>query len=334
MTASSTTRPLRGLEELQARLERAATDARLHHALLLTGPRGVGKATLATALARGALCAAEEASAFGCGRCGPCGRVDRGQHPDLRIVQRPEGKARIPVEMLRELVAELGRGSLEGRGRVAILVRADRMQREGQNALLKTLEEPEGGARLILTAERPEALLDTVRSRCERVAVPPLSLAELRSILSQEGLANDAERLAGLAQGSLGLARSLGSEGLLGLESLCKPLLDPSARRGMSPQSFASRVLEGVESAGDGGGIRQAKIERARAILLLATRFVREEALRELGVLAGGSAAASCARGDGAWGAIEASLAGLADLDSGIGAELVLASVFQDCAAH
>lgn len=343
--------PLHGLAGLREQLAMTIAAGRMHHAMLLTGPRGVGKRTLARALARGALCArptsgAEaaadveaEALAFGCGNCGPCGRIDRDQHPDLRVVARPPGKTRIPVETLRALVAELGRGALEGRGRVAILVRADRLQREGQNALLKTLEEPERAARLILTAERPEALLDTVRSRCERIAVPPLPQAELRAILEGEAYANEAERLASLAQGSLGLARSFGQEGLLGLEAMCKPMLDEALCAKTAPQAFAARALEGVEGTPEGGGLRQAKIDRARHVLLLVARFLREQALASAGVRAASPDAAPASGPDASsgahhgrdWERIEACLAGLGDLDAGLGAELVLAAVFDRC---
>lgn len=317
--------PLRGLEELRLRLERAKGEGRLHHTLLLSGPRGVGKRTLARALARGLLCRAEEpAGAFGCGACGSCGRVDREQHPDLRRVIRPEGKTRVPVEVLREVVNEIGRGSLEGHGRVAIFEEADRLQREGQNALLKTLEEPAPHTTLILTAERPEALLDTVRSRCERIGVPTLGIAELAGILETDGAGADrARRLARLAQGSLGAARSLATEGLESLETLCRPLFDAEARRGVAAHAFASRALEGVEAGTQ--GVRQAKIERARRVLGLAVAFARERELLDLD--GGGLDSAQ----DAGWDCVAACFDALDDLDAGVGAELVLAGVFERC---
>ncbi|MCA8971580.1 MAG: AAA family ATPase [Planctomycetes bacterium] len=310
------TRPLRGLEAFQDHLERLARRGRAHHALLVTGMRGCGKRTLARALGRGRLCTADvdERGAFGCGRCGPCGRVDRGQHTDVTVVEREAGKTRVPVEALRNLVDELMRGSLEGQGRVAILIDADRLQREGQNALLKTLEEPAPRTTLILTAERPEALLDTVRSRCERVAVPGLSEEDLCAALSEHTTLEPAtvERYARLARGSLGLAHAFAGGEFSELEARCRSVFDARERTRVAPQAFAHRVLEDVEPGEE--GIRQAKVLRARSALRLVLALAHEAAQQDAT--------------DDPWRIVEHAFDALGDLDLGLAADIVLAGFF------
>ena len=310
--------PLEGLDDLRERLERAARSAHRHHALLLTGPEGVGKGSLARALARGALCAGD-GGAFGCLDCGPCGRVEREQHPDLHILARPVGKTRVPIAKLRELIHELGRGALEGRGRAAILEQADALGREGQNSLLKTLEEPAPRTVLILTAARPEALLDTVRSRCERIPIPRLAPAELEAILREEGQdAARAARLAQVAQGCLGRARSLAAGELEESEKLVAPLLDGC--QDLAPHAWARRVLEGANVGEE--GLRLAKIQRARTMLALALSLARLRAHTDANALSGASSA---------WSTVEELLDAQSDLAAGLGAELVLASLYARC---
>lgn len=324
------TRPLRGLEAFQDSLDAVARGGRRHHALLLTGMRGSGKRTLAKALARGRLCRADEATrgAFGCSSCGACGRVARGQHPDVSVVEREAGKTRVSVEALRQLVDDLRLGSLEGGGRVAILADADRLAREGQNALLKTLEEPAPATTLILTAERPEGLLDTVRSRCERIAVPALSTAEVARFLREllfdgadvRGDAQvDHERIARLARGSLGQAIELAGGKLALFEPFCRPIFERSSYASLAPASFAARALEGVDAGED--GLRQGKQQRAEAVLRLALALASER-------YEASAAGTSHDAGPDPWRVTELCFDALLDLDQGLGADITLAGFY------
>ena len=138
-------------ESALEKLKRAHDACRLAHAHLLTGPPGSGKWNLACALAAHVLgCDPRKAAA----------------HPDLHLVQ-PESKSRrIIVEQIRRLESDLYRKPLLAAAKAAILTDADRLQPAAANAFLKTLEEPPEGCLLILTSSLPEAMLETILSRC------------------------------------------------------------------------------------------------------------------------------------------------------------------------
>ena len=182
-----------------AAVERAITSEQPPHALLLSGPPGVGKTTLGLDLAAGLLCLAEEPSARPCRECAACLKVDHGNHPDLHRL-RPEGAGQqIKLGQVQMLIAELALLPLEGRFRVALIEQAQRLNPDAQNALLKTLEEPGGRVCLILAADESSNLLPTLVSRCARLRLGPLSTDDIVGLLTAAGVA-DAPRAAALAR--------------------------------------------------------------------------------------------------------------------------------------
>ena len=137
------------------------------HAVLITGPTGVGKRAFATWLAR------QHLGIAGTGM--PQFPVAPLEHADLRWIRPPDDKQAIRIDQIRELVAAMSMTSYEGRGKVAVLDPADAMTNSAANSLLKTLEEPSGNALLVLIADRKGRLPATIFSRCQRIeiAVPP-----------------------------------------------------------------------------------------------------------------------------------------------------------------
>lgn len=184
------------------------------HAILLVGPDGVGKTTLALDLAAGLLCEADP-ERRPCRSCRACRMVENDGHPDLHRLA-PAGPGRQVViggpgaryRGIRDLVAELALMPMEGRARVAIVEGAERMNEDAQSALLKTLEEPPAGIVIILCADQDTRLLPTVRSRCARIRLSLVGSRDIEAIVADHDLADPplAARLGRLAAGRPGLA--------------------------------------------------------------------------------------------------------------------------------
>jgi DNA polymerase-3 subunit delta' len=204
---------------------------RVPHACLFHGPQGVGKATTARAFAAALVC--DRGGDEGCGECVSCSLIASDGHPDVLRVGRltrneilkkdkgrldthvpdaPEGDlgSQILVDQIRTLNGLVGLRPRQGRRRVLLIDPADRMNREAQNGLLKTLEEPPSRSVLILVSARPHLLLPTVRSRCFSVGFKLLRATELAGVLVARGIEDDEARArAALAEGSLGQALAL-----------------------------------------------------------------------------------------------------------------------------
>jgi DNA polymerase-3 subunit delta' len=168
---------------------------RVPHAVLLSGPVGVGKRAAAAWIASERLGIAPRADL-------PQYPVERPVHADLNWIEAEEGKQGILIGQIRELVAELQLTSYEGRGKVAVIDPANSMNRNAANSLLKTLEEPPGQTLLILIADRTGRLPATVISRCQRIDLLPPAETEVIAWLDRlrpGGRWGEAVRIAGNA---------------------------------------------------------------------------------------------------------------------------------------
>ena len=232
-----------GLHQIQgqsgaaARLGSLLRSERLPHALLLEGPDGVGKMRAARILAQILLCAHRPSLGEACGRCGPCHKFQAGTHADFSVVTTDA--RHIKIDEIREAERALRLRSLEGPRRVMLFEDVHRVTLGGQNALLKTLEEPPGATHLILTTSRIRWLVPTIVSRCQRIAFGPIPESDLVAILrDDDGLDEGAARLvAALAHGSLGRARASDVDTLVGRRDLVAQLdaqLDPGPRSSVS----------------------------------------------------------------------------------------------------
>jgi len=222
-----------GHEASEATLRSLFNSGRLPHALLLSGSRGIGKATLAFRLARFVLSGGEGAGAdmFGAAAksdlaispdSGVFRRVAAGGHADLLTVERafdPRRKrlrSEIVVDDVRQIGAFLHLTAAEGGWRIVIVDGADAMNRSAGNALLKILEEPPRRALLILVAHSPGKLLPTIRSRCRQMKLSALPAESVRLLLARfcpdlDGSA--VSSIADLAEGSIGRALDLAGSG-------------------------------------------------------------------------------------------------------------------------
>ena len=228
-----------GQEAAEAALLGAFRAGRMHHAWLLTGPEGVGKATLAFRFARWLLAGAPEGAGEGAGLAlDPAHpvfrRVAAGGHADLLTVRRGLGadgkklRAEIGVDEVRAVGAFLRLTPAEGGWRVVVVDRADELNRNAANALLKILEEPPARALLLLVCAAPGRLPVTVRSRCRRLALRPLDESEMADALARlapDIAAAELARLTALAEGSPGRALLLRDAQGLALAGLVDEVL-------------------------------------------------------------------------------------------------------------
>lgn len=213
-----------GHDRIKALLSRAVVSGRFPPALLLAGPDGIGKKKLGLEVARALLC--QRADGDACGRCPACGRAARGNHPDLFLIE--PSTAALKIEQVREAVREILGRPYEGRARVFVIDEAQALTEQAGNALLKSLEEPPPTSHVILVTAAPQALLPTIRSRCQILRLGPLPEVLLERHLRETcGLAPDEARLrASLAGGSLGAALAFESDAYRSLRDGLLALLE------------------------------------------------------------------------------------------------------------
>ena len=252
-------------------LSKAIARQTLPPSLVFAGPDGVGKRLVAVALAQALNCE-RGSGGDSCGRCASCTRIARGVHADVLVVQ-PGDSGTIKVDQVRDAIDRAAYRPFEGKRRVVIVEAADALVPEAQNALLKTLEEPPPASVFVLVTTRPDMLLPTVRSRCQRLRFGPLTPAEVAAVLVRDhGFAEtDARAAAAASDGSVGRALDEGADDAIEAREAAARLLHTA-----SASSDVRRRLEGAKTLAGSGGDRD---ELARRLLALSSL------LRDLGLL-------------------------------------------------
>ena len=272
---------LDGVEAQAAAFEASLRRGRLHHAWLLTGPEGVGKAAFAYRAAR-RLLGAKSDDAFGALGASPEDSVSRmiaaQAHPDLLVLERNAELARkvIPVEEARRLPEFFAKAPALGPYRVAIIDTVDDFNANGANAVLKTLEEPSARGVLLLISHASGRILPTIRSRCRTLAFRPWAEGAVAQMLENAAMQTDeAARVASMAGGSPGRALTLARANAVTLDQMAHDIVaDASSIPAAALMSLAEsfRGGEGAERfslllnrLGDAVRMRAATAEGASA---------------------------------------------------------------------
>ena len=234
----------------EATLADAMRSGRMHHAWLITGPSGIGKATLAFRFARRLLAGAGTGDSLALDANHPVfRRVAASSHADLLTVERERDpktrrlRSEIVVEDVREIADFLRLTPAEGGWRVVVVDGAEELNRSAVGALLKVLEEPPERAVLLLVCAAAGRLLPTIRSRCRRLRLSPLAerdLARLLAILLPDLDPSERGRLVALAEGSPGRALQLAAAGGVGAAETVEKILE--AVPGLDQDGAATRA--------------------------------------------------------------------------------------------
>lgn len=177
--------PLPWHDEQWARLIPLRARRRMPHALLLSGPAGVGKRCFSRRLANALLC--RSASPEGaCGKCRSCHLAALDHHPDQHLVGLPENKRVIGIDQIRELIERTTLRASSASCKVAVVAPAERMTRAAANTLLKTLEEPPGDTVFVLVSSQSSRLPATIRSRCQTLSFPSPPARAARSWIEKQ----------------------------------------------------------------------------------------------------------------------------------------------------
>ena len=203
---------LLGNERLKENLTRSFARGHISHFYLISGPEGSGKHTLARLLGAASVCTDPQKP---CLHCNACRKVMADTHPDFITVDDPEKKT-VTVELVRQARADMFVQPNEAQRKVYLFPRAQDMRVEGQNALLKVLEEPPSYGVFILLTDNPDKLLPTVRSRCTELKLQGLTDRQLHRELTRLYPKADEEQIAGAISrcgGYLGQAKALVEEG-------------------------------------------------------------------------------------------------------------------------
>lgn len=203
-------------------IEKILHHGRLAHAYIFIGPNGVGKKLTALSLAKALNC--KNLQIAFCGHCPSCRKIEKGIHPDVKVISPERGEIRIGN--MRNLIEETNYSPLEARVRVFIIDDAHTLNMAASNAFLKTLEEPPEDTVIILITSSPDILPETVISRCEKIYFGPLCGDDIMEIIKSQDLNSYGdENIALMAEGSVRKAMDMLSEDACKLRKDMKDIL-------------------------------------------------------------------------------------------------------------
>lgn len=232
---------------------------RIAHTYLFVGPRGIGKGLFARMFTQSLLCEEfRHRELEVCNRCPGCKQVIAGTHPDVFFISCPEGKREIPVDLLlgppekrgkMGLCYDLSHTPMAGGRKVAIIDDAEMLNETGANALLKTLEEPPPHSVIVLISSSMDAVLPTIRSRCQVLRFNPLPDSQVAEILLQTKSTVDPQQAALAAassEGSVQIAVSLLAEEAIQLRNRFFDQLSARQYDSLKTTAFVQQSVEGA----------------------------------------------------------------------------------------
>jgi len=194
-------------------LRKLIDSQRMPHALIFSGPEGVGKKATAYSLIMLLNCSKVEDDSF-CGTCQNCKLIESGNHPDIHIIMPESERSEIGIDLIRSLTREIYKKPFLAKYKSVVIDNVERMTVEASNALLKMLEEPPGSAVIFLITSSLDALLPTIRSRGQVFRFGAIPFSNLQKHLEQTGgmTPEEARHIAGLGMGSMSRALSWDEE--------------------------------------------------------------------------------------------------------------------------
>lgn len=197
---------IRGHEDIKKYFKKAIQTDKISHSYIFEGPKGVGKKMMAMSLAKALLCQGEDRP---CGKCKACTLVEAGTHPDIIKVDKDTRTTKIDT-IREQVVKNMDIKPYQGPYKIIIVTEADTVTIEGQNAMLKTIEEPPSYGMIILITENLAKLLPTIKSRCIQLRFNPLNQTQIMEYLQGYPISEvQKEIYAQFAEGSIGTAKKL-----------------------------------------------------------------------------------------------------------------------------
>lgn len=204
-----------GQQAVTTHLKNALSKNKLAQAYMISGEDGMGKMTIATAFASSILCEERHDGEYlNCGKCRSCHQIETGNHPDLKIVTHDKPAAITVDEIRTQVVSDVDIRPYQEDRKVYIIPDAQMMNEQAQNALLKTLEEPPEYVVIILLTANENMLLQTIRSRCIKLSLAPLSEEIIENTLQTQYQIPDyrTKQIVKFARGNLGRAVDIAGE--------------------------------------------------------------------------------------------------------------------------